>query len=98
MYHGKPIIGLVGGIGSGKSFIARCFAEAGCHVIDSDAQVRQAYRDPAIVDALRKWWGPEVILPTGQVDRAFIAKAVFTNPAERVLLEQLLHPWVNAAR
>ena len=98
MYQGKPIIGIVRGIGSGKSFIARCFAEAGCHVIDSDAQVRLAYRDPKIIEALRKWWGPDVLLPTGQVDRGFIGRTVFNDPAERVRLEQLLHPWVNAAR
>lgn len=98
MYGSKPIIGLVGGIGSGKSFIARCFAEAGCHVIDSDAQVREAYRDPEVIAVLRKWWGPEVMLPIGQVNRALIAKIVFNNPAERSRLEQLLHPWVNAAR
>ena len=42
MYCGKPIIGLVGGIGSGKSFVARIFGEMGCLVVDSDAQVTQA--------------------------------------------------------
>jgi dephospho-CoA kinase len=98
MYHGKPIIGIVGGIGSGKSFIARCFAEAGCHVIDSDAQVRAAYNDPKVIEILCQWWGPHIILPTGQIDRAFIAKTVFSDPAQRIRLEQLVHPLVNAAR
>jgi dephospho-CoA kinase len=98
MYQRKPIIGIVGGIGSGKSFIARCFAEAGCHVIDSDAQVRAAYNDPAVIETLRQWWGPQVMLPTGQVDRAFIARTVFSDAGQRLRLEQLLHPLVNATR
>ena len=59
MFANKPIIGLAGGIGSGKSFIARCFAEAGCYVIDSDKQVKAAYRDPTILQTLRQWWGNE---------------------------------------
>ncbi|HWE97992.1 MAG TPA: dephospho-CoA kinase, partial [Tepidisphaeraceae bacterium] len=61
MFSGKPIIGIVGGIGSGKSFIARIFGEFGCRVIDSDAQVREAYRDPHVRETLASWWGPEVM-------------------------------------
>jgi dephospho-CoA kinase len=60
MYAGKPIIGLVGGIGSGKSYVARLFGELGCFVIDSDAQVTEAYRDPAVAEAIRGWWGDQV--------------------------------------
>src|SRR5689334_16981746 len=98
MYSGIPIIGITGGIGSGKSFIARLFGELGCHVIDSDAQVRAAYQDPEIIETIRQWWGPQVVLPTGEVDRKFVANIAFKDPAQRVRLEQLLHPWVNAAR
>ena len=98
MYANKPIIGLAGGIGSGKSFIARCFAEAGCYVIDSDKQVKAAYRDPKILQTLRQWWGDEAFLENGEIDRVFIANTIFADRAERVRLEQLLHPWVNAAR
>jgi dephospho-CoA kinase len=98
MYANKPIIGLAGGIGSGKSFIARLFAEAGCRVIDSDAQARAAYGDPRVIDTLVQWWGPGAVKATGEVDRAFIAGKVFSDPAERNRLEQLLHPLVNAAR
>ncbi len=98
MYAGKPIIGITGGIGSGKSFIARLFGELGCHVIDSDAQVRAAYRDPEVIDKIRQWWGPSAVSPTGEVDRSFIANTVFVDPAQRIRLEQLLHPWVNLAR
>ncbi len=98
MYQGKPIIGIAGGIGSGKSFAARLLGEMGCHVIDSDAQVREAYRDPAILDALRQWWGDSVFTPSGELDRRSIASRIFSNPAEKARLEGLLHPWVSAAR
>ena len=98
MYANKPIIGLAGGIGSGKSFIARLFAEAGCYVVDSDKQVKAAYRDPEIRATLRAWWGDEAFLENGEINRVLVANTVFANTAERVRLEQLLHPWVNAAR
>jgi dephospho-CoA kinase len=95
---GKAIIGLVGGIGSGKSFVARIFAEFGCEVIDSDAHARAAFRDPKILATLRQWWGPAVFLHEGQIDRQAIARKVFADPAERRRLEELIHPWVNLAR
>ena len=98
MYAGKPIIGLVGGIGSGKSFIARLLAELGCLVVDSDAQVTHAYRDPTVIETIREWWGDQVLHPDGSVNRSAIAARVFGNPAEKRRLENLLHPMVHAAR
>jgi len=98
MHAGKPIIGIAGGIGSGKSFVASLFAEAGCHVIDSDAQVRAAYNDPQVRQTIESWWGPKVRRPDGSVDRAWIAEKVFADPAERQKLENLLHPQISAAR
>jgi dephospho-CoA kinase len=98
MFRGKPIIGIVGGIGSGKSYVARLFGEEGCLVIDSDAQVREAYQDPAVLKTLRDWWGDDVFAGDGALDRAAVAKKVFNNPAERQRLEGLLHPWVDEKR
>lgn len=97
-YHGKPIIGLVGGIGSGKSTVAKLFGELGCMVIDSDAQVSEAYRDPAVIRALREWWGDAVVLADGTVNRSAIAAKVFADPVQKKRLEALLHPMVHAAR
>ena len=77
MYFGKPIIGLVGGIGSGKSTVAKLFGELGCMVVDSDAQVRDAYREPPVLETLRTWWGDQVLHPDGTVNRSFIAAKVF---------------------
>src|SRR5688500_2760096 len=99
MYAGKPIIGLVGGIGSGKSYVARLFAELGCLVIDSDAQVREAYRDPKVLQTVRSWWGDEVIHPDGStINRSAVAARVFVDPAQKRRLEELIHPLVHAAR
>jgi dephospho-CoA kinase len=98
MFSGKPIIGLTGGIGSGKSFIAKLFAELGCAVIDADAQVRTAYEDLGVRQTVRGWWGPEVLKADGSVDRAAIARRVFADSADRARLEGLLHPMVDAAR
>lgn len=98
MYAGRPIIGILGGIGSGKSTVARLFGEMGCLVIGSDEQVRQAYDDPQIRQILRQWWGGEAFGPDGKINREWIADKIFTSEAERRRLEQLLHPWVAAAR
>lgn len=98
MRHGKPIIGISGGIGSGKTFVADLFGELSCLVIKSDEQVTQAYEDPAIVNQLRRWWGDEVVQAGGRVDRRFIADRIFHDPAERNRLEQLLHPYVARRR
>jgi dephospho-CoA kinase len=98
MFSGKPVIGIAGGIGSGKSFVARLLGEMKCAVIDSDAQVREAYEDPAVRQTLKEWWGDEILLPDGGINRSAIAKRIFTDSDERRRLEGLLHPMVNRAR
>ncbi len=98
MFHNKPIIGIAGGIGSGKSFVAKLFGEQGCGVIDSDASVREIYERPAVQQVLRTWWGAEVLTPAGGIDRKAVAKRVFAEPAERERLERLVHPMVNQLR
>jgi dephospho-CoA kinase len=74
------------------------FGEEGCLVIDSDAQVREAYRDPGVLKTLRDWWGDAVFDNDGALDRAAVARKIFNNPAERQRLEGLLHPWVDEKR
>jgi len=98
MYAGKPVIGIAGGIGSGKSFVARLFRELGALVISSDDQVTEAYRDPEVRRALVAWWGADVIRADGEINRKVIGAKVFANPEERKRLEALLHPRVHAAR
>src|SRR6202012_2963915 len=98
MHRNKPVIGIVGGIGSGKSYVARLFGERGCLVIDSDAQVRAAYRDPRVRATLLEWWGGGVFTPAGEIDKGAIAHRIFGNPDDRHRLESLLHPMVAEAR
>src|SRR5437867_4374275 len=87
----KPIIGIAGGIGSGKSYIADLFGEAGGLVIKADDLVRQAYEDREVQETLRQWWGD-------QIDRKSIAERVFNNEPERKRLENLIHPIVARYR
>jgi dephospho-CoA kinase len=98
MLQGKPIIGITGGIGSGKSFVAGLFGELGCAVIDSDVQVRAAYQDPEVLNTLRQWWGDSIFLPDGTVNRRVIGAKVFSDATDRARLEGLLHPKVAAMR
>ena len=94
----KPIIGLAGGIGAGKSSVARILESLGAAVIDSDQQVRELYRDPQVVSKLREWWGDCVVGRTGGVDRQAVAAIVFKVPAELERLERLLYPRLACGR
>jgi dephospho-CoA kinase len=97
LFDQKPIIGITGGIGSGKSTVASMFKELGCAVIDSDEQVRQAYAEPEIVQELHDWWGDEVF-DAGKISRKKIARIVFADPGQRERLEKLLHRRVAELR
>ena len=94
----KPIIGLAGGIGSGKTLVAKQFESLGCGVIDADALAREAFDQPQVQQALRQWWGDGVFDERGRVDRAAIARRVFDDPQLLRRLENLIHPRVHAAR
>jgi dephospho-CoA kinase len=94
----KPVIGLLGAPGSGKSTVARALAAEGCAVIDADRLSHEALEEPDVVEQLRQWWGEGVIGPDGRPDRAAIGRIVFQDAAERERLEGLLHPRVHARR
>lgn len=94
----QPVIGLTGGIGSGKSTVARMLERLGCGVLDADRYAREALSDPQVVATLRHWWGQAVVNNAGQVDRAAIGRLVFDEPVQRQRLEGLIHPIVHARR
>lgn len=99
MSSSRPlVIGLAGGIGSGKSAVARILQELGCLVIDSDAEARKALERPDVKNALSKWWGEAVIDPHGRIDRSAVASIVFADEAQRRRLEGLIHPLVRRSR
>jgi dephospho-CoA kinase len=93
-----PVIGIVGGIGSGKSEVARAFERLGCVVADSDALAREILTRAAVRDELVRWWGGGVLDAEGNVDRGAVARIVFGDPAARKRLEGLVHPKIHAAR
>ncbi|HMN97281.1 MAG TPA: dephospho-CoA kinase [Phycisphaerales bacterium] len=99
-----PTIGLVGGIGAGKSSVARILAGSGCVVCDSDALAREALDDPSVAGAIRERWGESVFRPgtdasgAGALDRRAVAALVFERAEERRWLESVIHPWIERRR
>lgn len=93
---GPPfVLGLAGGVGSGKSTVAREFARRGFVVIDYDAEAKAALERPEVRARLVEWWGGEVIGADGAVDRRVVADRVFHSEADRLRLEGLIHPLVR---
>lgn len=90
------VVGLTGGIGTGKSTVARMFAELGAVVIDSDAIVHelQASGTPLLAE-IAAAFGPEVLRADGSLDRAALAARVFAEPESRARLNALVHPAVG---
>ncbi len=95
MHSPIPIIGLTGGIGSGKSFVAREFERQGATVIDADQLGHRVLELPEIRAAARNRWGAEIFDPSGQIDRQRLAQIVFAPTAqgaeELAYLEELSH-------
>jgi dephospho-CoA kinase len=98
VFENKPIIGIAGGIGSGKSMVASLLREENCCVVSSDEQVKAAYKDATIKLTLQKWWGKLILDPSGEIDRGVVARKIFNSPSERQRLENLIHPVVNKMR
>ena len=97
----KPVIGIAGGIGSGKSTVARGFAELGCVVADADADARAAFNDPTIHDELVARFGDDIVDDDGTIIRSRVAELVFgddNHDDAREWLESLIHPFVHSAR
>ncbi len=91
------ILGLTGGIGSGKSAVADLFAAHGVAVVDTDA-VAHALTTPggAAMPAIRAEFGDGVVGPDGALDRAAMRRIVFADPAARKRLEAILHPMIRS--
>lgn len=94
----KPIIGIAGGIGSGKSAVAKILAELGAGLIDSDAINGQELEQAEVRSTLVQWWGDRILTPDGRVDRARVAEIVFADAAEKNRLEALMHPRIAVQR
>ena len=95
MAHGLKLVGLTGGIASGKSTVARMIADMGIPVLDADQLAREvvAPGQPAAADIAASW--PQVMRPDGAIDRARLGAIVFGDPAARKRLESFTHPHIQ---
>ena len=90
------VVGLTGGIGSGKSAVAALFAELGADIVDTDAIAHQLTgRGGAAIEPIRAAFGGSVITPEGALDRAAMRRLVFSDPAAKQRLEAILHPMIR---
>jgi dephospho-CoA kinase len=92
------VIGIVGGVASGKSTVAREFARQGAVVLDADEAAHRALQEADVKTALVKRWGEGILSADGRVDRSAVAANVFghdTAAVERRFLEGLIHPRVR---
>jgi dephospho-CoA kinase len=90
------LVGLTGGIGSGKSTVSEMFRTLGATVIDADQVARQVVQkgEPALAEISLRF--PGTVHPDGQLDRAALAGRIFTEPAERTALNAIVHPRIQA--
>ena len=96
MGRGLKVLGLTGGIGSGKSTVAKLIADLGVPVLDADLLAREVVEPgrPALAEVAAAW--PEAIGPDGKVARKRLADIVFADPAQRLRLEAIMHPRIQA--
>lgn len=91
------LIGLTGGIGSGKSTVSALLAERGAVVIDADAITRELQRSgQPVFEAMVERFGPGVVADGGELDRQAVADVVFADPAALADLNVIVHPAVGA--
>jgi len=90
------IVGLTGGIGSGKTTVANLFAALGVVLVDADIVARQVVEpgQPALA-AIVSQFGPELLQPDGQLQRALLRQRIFSDPQAKRWLDQLLHPLIR---
>ncbi|GIX05990.1 MAG: hypothetical protein KatS3mg115_0393 [Candidatus Poribacteria bacterium] len=87
------LVGLTGGMASGKSTVAGLWREWGGHVLSSDETVHRLYAsDPEVRRAVREAFGERVFLPDGSLNRAELARIVFSDEFQRQRLMRIVHP------
>ena len=88
----RPVIGILGGVGAGKSLVASQLAQLGCEVVDADRIGHALLDEPRIRQAVRERFGDEVFDPSGRVDRQCLGRRVFGSPEDLEALEAILQP------
>lgn len=90
----KPIIGILGGIGSGKSTVAGEFGKLGCGVIDADKLAHALLGQDAVREEIVSLFGPEICDSSGNIDRSKLAETVFADAEKLGMLNKIIHPRV----
>lgn len=91
------IVGLTGGIGTGKTTIANIFKHLGVPIIDADEIAHHIVdTDKSVFQAIIKKFGAQFLTANNKIDRRKLKQQVFSIPADRLWLEQLLHPLIEA--
>lgn len=94
-----PVIGLLGGVGCGKSFVAQRMQARGAVVLDADRAGHAVLREPAVIAAARARWGDGILDPDGQINRRAVAQIVFASTPQGIdelaFLEALTHPRIS---
>ena len=90
----KPVIGILGGIGSGKSTVAAEFAKLGCKVIDADEIAHELLDEPSIKEKLLDIFGQDILDSSDKIDRKKLAEIVFTDKKKIASLNSIIHPLV----
>ena len=92
----KFVVGLTGGIGSGKTTVANLFAAEGITLVDADIVAREVVAPGSKgLEAIVNHFGAEILTPEGELDRAKLRQRIFSHPEEREWLNQLLHPMIR---
>jgi dephospho-CoA kinase len=90
----KPIIGILGGVGAGKSTVARQFAKLGCARIDADKIAHNLINRKDLRKKITARFGTGILTRTGKIDRKKLARIVFADPGKLAALNKLLHPLI----
>jgi dephospho-CoA kinase len=91
------VIGVTGGIGSGKSTVADLFSSLGVPVIDADELAKEVVMPgQAAYEAILRRFGPTILTGSGELDRRQLRERVFSDPANRAHIEEIVHPRVYA--
>jgi dephospho-CoA kinase len=91
----KWVIGLLGGIGAGKSTVSAAFAERGGKIISGDGIGHAALRQPELREQIVARWGKDLFDEQGAIDRKKLGAIVFHDAAERQALEAIVFPWIK---
>jgi len=92
----KYIVGLTGGIGSGKTTVSNMFLELGINIIDADVVAREVVQpnSPAL-NKIAQHFGQDILLADGQLNRSLLRSKIFANSDEKSWLNDLLHPLIR---